>query len=73
MKTLLSVLTLLTLFAPGAFGATLSGAGPGVIVWARPDAAASCEEELRGTYPDQLVLRLAVTPRGAGTLSVTSS
>ena len=57
----------------GAFGATLSGAGPGVIIWARPDAAASCEEELRGTYPDQLVLRLAVTPRGAGTLSVTSS
>jgi homoserine kinase len=49
----------------GALGATLSGSGPSVIVWARPEAAASCEDELRETYPGLTVLRLAVTPRGA--------
>jgi homoserine kinase len=49
----------------GALGATLSGSGPSVIVWARPEAAASCEDELREAYPGLTVLRLAVTPRGA--------
>ena len=51
----------------GALGATLSGAGPSVIVWARPEAAASCEDELRRSFPDHQILRLAVSPRGAGT------
>jgi homoserine kinase len=48
-----------------ALGATLSGSGPTVMVWARREAAAACEDELRETYPDLTVLRLAVTPRGA--------
>ncbi len=49
-----------------ALGATLSGAGPSVIVWARTGAAAACEDELRASFPDHQVLRLAVSPRGAG-------
>ena len=49
----------------GALGATLSGSGPTVIVWARPEAAASCEDEVREAHPGLTVLRLAVTPRGA--------
>jgi homoserine kinase len=52
----------------GALGATLSGAGPSVIVWSRTEAAAACEDELRVRFPDRQVLRLAVSPRGAGTL-----
>jgi homoserine kinase len=50
----------------GALGATLSGAGPSVIVWARTEAAPACEDELRRSFPDHQVLRLAVSPRGAG-------
>jgi homoserine kinase len=50
----------------GALGATLSGAGPSVIVWARTEEAAACEDDLRGSFPDHHVSRLAVTPRGAG-------
>ena len=48
-----------------ALGATLSGSGPTVIVWARPESAAPCEDHLRETFPALTVLRLAVTPRGA--------
>jgi homoserine kinase len=48
-----------------ALGATLSGSGPTVIVWARREAAAACEDELREAHPGLTVLRLAVTPRGA--------
>ena len=51
----------------GALGATLSGAGPSVIVWAHTREAAACEDELRVGFPDHEVLRLAVSPRGAGT------
>jgi homoserine kinase len=50
-----------------ALGATLSGSGPTVIVWARREAAAACEDELGEAYPGLTVLRLAVTPRGAST------
>lgn len=47
----------------GAGGATLSGSGPTVIVWADdPDAASA---ELRSRYPDHDVLALAVAARGA--------
>jgi homoserine kinase len=48
-----------------ALGATLSGSGPTVVVWARPEAAAACEDELREAFPGVTVLRLAVTPEGA--------
>jgi homoserine kinase len=47
----------------GAVGATLSGSGPSVLVWAeQPDAAAA---ELRERFPDHRVLELAVADRGA--------
>jgi homoserine kinase len=47
----------------GARGATLSGSGPAVIVWA--DDAAACASELERRYPEHRVLPLAVSPRGA--------
>jgi homoserine kinase len=52
----------------GALGATLSGSGPTVIVWARDDAATACADELSNRYPDLRVLGLSVSPRGAHAL-----
>lgn len=49
----------------GALGATLSGSGPTVIVWAREQAAADCARELEQRFPGERVLRLAVSPVGA--------
>jgi homoserine kinase len=49
----------------GAVGATISGSGPTVIVWALEGEAGSCAGELTERFPDARVLRLAVTPRGA--------
>jgi homoserine kinase len=49
----------------GALGATLSGSGPTVIVWARREQAAACEDRLRTQFPQTTVIRLDVTPRGA--------
>jgi homoserine kinase len=46
-----------------ARGATLSGSGPAVIVWA--DDAAACASELERRFPTHRVLALAVSPRGA--------
>jgi len=45
-----------------ARGATLSGSGPTVIVWA--DDAPACAAELASRFPDHDVLELAVTERG---------
>lgn len=50
----------------GSLGATLSGAGPSVIVWARNGQVDSCAAELRQRFPDEQILPLAVTPTGAG-------
>jgi homoserine kinase len=48
---------------PGAVGATLSGSGPTVLVWAsEPD---TCVAALTGRYPDHKVLPLSVPDRGA--------
>jgi homoserine kinase len=47
----------------GARGATLSGSGPTVIVWA--DDAASCATELRRRFPGHEVLELRVSATGA--------
>ena len=48
---------------PGAAGATLSGSGPTVLVWAHdPDA---CAAALGKRFPDHRVLPLAVAERGA--------
>jgi len=49
----------------GALGATLSGSGPSVIVWVRPDAADSCEEELARRFAEASVLRFTVSEQGA--------
>jgi homoserine kinase len=51
----------------GALGASISGSGPSVIVWARAEAAATCAEELASRYPDVDVLTLSVASRGAHT------
>ncbi len=48
---------------PGARGATLSGSGPTVIVWA--DDAGRCAEALRERFPACSVLELQVSPTGA--------
>ncbi|HEY1564747.1 MAG TPA: homoserine kinase [Gaiellaceae bacterium] len=46
----------------GALGATLSGSGPTVIVWAERDIS----EELRARHPQHEVLALGVAQAGAG-------
>jgi len=47
---------------PGARGATLSGSGPTVIVWA--DDTEACATALVGRFPEQAVTVLGVAPRG---------
>ena len=49
----------------GALGATLSGSGPTVIVWAERDIS----DELRQRYPQHEVMTLAVTREGAGIIA----
>ncbi len=48
-----------------ALGATLSGSGPSVIVWARPGRQDACAAALQARFPRQRILSLAVSPRGA--------
>jgi homoserine kinase len=50
----------------GALGVTLSGSGPTVIVWARPGDENICAAELAERFPDADVLRLSISPTGAG-------
>jgi homoserine kinase len=52
----------------GALGATISGSGPTVVVWAREDAVESCVAELAARYPDVDVRSLPATPKGAHAL-----
>jgi homoserine kinase len=47
----------------GAEGATLSGSGPSVVVWASD--AAACAAELERRFPDEQVLRLRISAAGA--------
>lgn len=49
----------------GALGATLSGSGPSIVVWARPDAAERCRSALAERMDGTRVLQLSVTPEGA--------
>jgi homoserine kinase len=49
----------------GALGATLSGSGPTVVVWARQDSVAACSVELESRFPDTAVHVLNVSSRGA--------
>jgi homoserine kinase len=55
-----------SLMIEGALAVTLSGSGPTVIVWARPEDAAACYDDVSRRFPDEQVLRLATTPSGAG-------
>ena len=50
----------------GALGATLSGSGPTVIVWAEPRAAARVVRELTERFADCDVLHLPIATTGAG-------
>lgn len=50
----------------GAIGATLSGSGPTVIVWARPTEAVTCSAKLAERFPSAEVLLLEVVGAGAG-------
>jgi homoserine kinase len=52
----------------GAIGATLSGSGPSVVVWARPEQAGECAAELTARFPDEQVMVLGISPKGAGRL-----
>jgi homoserine kinase len=49
----------------GALGATISGSGPTVVVWARHDAVDACSGELEQRFPDIDVRPLDVSPKGA--------
>lgn len=49
----------------GALGATISGSGPTVIVWAERDAAQACAAELGRRLSSVTVLTLPVATRGA--------
>jgi homoserine kinase len=51
----------------GYLGATLSGSGPTVIVWAEKASVAETVAQLAARFPDHQVLHLAVTTTGAGT------
>jgi homoserine kinase len=49
----------------GSLGATLSGSGPSVIVWAEPGRAAECATALAGRFRSARVLVLAPSSEGA--------
>jgi homoserine kinase len=49
-----------------AHGATLSGSGPSVIVWAKRHAVSTCEQELASAFPAVKVVSLEVSAWGAG-------
>lgn len=49
----------------GAAAVTLAGSGPATVVWARPEAAATCRAALERRYPEARVLSLAVAREGA--------
>lgn len=50
----------------GAMGATLSGAGPTVIVWARLGEEQACTNELRSSFPNERIIPLTISQTGAG-------
>lgn len=54
----------------GALGATLSGSGPTVIVWARRSAAHDCARALEQRFGAEQVMSFAVSPLGAGPASL---
>jgi homoserine kinase len=50
---------------PGSLGATISGSGPTVVVWARRDNAAECANHLSLGFPEVDVMTLSVSREGA--------
>jgi len=50
---------------PTALGATLSGSGPTIVVWARRGAGRACLDALRSRWPDVEATLLAVSSDGA--------
>jgi homoserine kinase len=52
----------------GAVGATISGSGPAVIVWARADTVDASAAELESRYPDVDIRSLTASPKGAHAL-----
>ncbi|HST24983.1 MAG TPA: homoserine kinase [Gaiellaceae bacterium] len=50
---------------PSALGATLSGSGPTILVWARRGAGSACLDALRARWPEVETTPLAVSSRGA--------
>ena len=54
----------------GAAGATLSGSGPTVIVWAHDDRVEECAHELGERFPAASVLPLEISADGAGPVDV---
>lgn len=50
----------------GALGATLSGSGPTVIVWARKERAGDVAVELSERFPEHEILHLSIAREGAG-------
>jgi homoserine kinase len=50
----------------GALGATLSGSGPTVLVWAEPERAGDVALVLLDRFPDHEILHLSVATTGAG-------
>ena len=49
-----------------ALGASLSGSGPTVIVWAREEAAEECAAALAESFPSERVVQLQAAASGAG-------
>jgi homoserine kinase len=50
---------------PGALGATLSGSGPSIVVWTRPEAVEDCRSSLAARFDKASVLQLSITAQGA--------
>jgi homoserine kinase len=48
----------------GAVGATISGSGPTVIVWADDDEVDACARDLQGRFGDASVMPLRISPVG---------
>jgi homoserine kinase len=48
-----------------ALGATLSGSGPTIVVWARTGAMEECLADLRRRWPQVEAMPLRVSSRGA--------
>ena len=53
----------------GGVGATLSGSGPTVIVWARSEEVDTCTVELQARFSESSVLALPISAEGAGEIA----